>query len=439
MPRSKGSKFVDWFRSASPYIHVHRGRTFVVQFDDAAVQSEDFINLVHDLALLHSLGVRLVIVFSTGNMVAGRAAQAGLEARFHAGQRVTDAKYLEVVTGAAGQMLIEIQARLSMGLANTPMSNAEVRVTSGNFVTARPIGVVDGVDLEFTGTVRNIDAKSIRTNLEGHEIVLIPPVGYSVTGEAFSLEARELAAQLAVEIGADKLIYLMEGEGIAGPNGKLLRELTREEAADALKKLDPQSGQADYLKQAVFACAKGVRRVHIIDRRIDGAILRELFTRDGIGTMVSLASFDEIRRATAADISGILELIEPLEQDGTLVERTHENLELEIEHYMVLVRDGVIIGCAALHPFPGDASAELACLAVHPDYHERGRGELLLTIAEKEAQRSRAKQLFVLTTRAEHWFLERGFVETTVEKLPVERQQFYNYQRNSKVLVKKLG
>jgi amino-acid N-acetyltransferase len=439
MPRSKGSRFVDWFRSASPYIHVHRGRTFVVQFDDAAVQSEDFINLVHDLALLHSLGVRLVVVFSADKLIATRAAQAGLEARHHTGLRIIDEKYLEIVTGAAGKLLIEIQARLSMGLANTPMSNAEVRVTSGNFVTARPIGVVDGIDLEFTGTVRNIDAKSIRTNLEGHEIVLIPPVGYSVTGEAFSLESRELAAHLAVEIAADKLIYLMEGEGIANSNGRLLRELTREEAAETLKKMDPQSVATDYLKQAVFACGKGVRRVHIVDRRVDGAILRELFTRDGIGTMVSVTSFDEIRRATPADISGILELIEPLEQDGTLVPRTRENLELEIDHYLVLVRDGVIIGCAALHPFAGDASAELACLAVHPDYHERGRGELLLTIAEKEAQRARVKQLFVLTTRAEHWFLERGFVETAVEKLPVERQQLYNYQRNSKVLVKKLG
>lgn len=438
MPRSKGSRFVDWFRSASPYIHVHRGRTFVVQLEDAAVQSEDFINLVHDLALLHSLGVRLVIVFAAGSLIGARAAAAGLEPRFHGGQRITDEHYLEVVKGAAGQMLIEIQARLSMGLANTPMSNAEVRVTSGNFVTARPIGVVDGVDLEFSGTVRNIDVKSIRTNLDGHEIVLIPPVGYSVTGEAFSLEAHELAAQLAVEIGADKLIYLMEGEGIAGANGKLLRELTREEAADLLQKTASGAEQAGYLRQALLACGKGVQRVHLIDRRVDGAILRELFTRDGMGTMISLTSFDELRRATAADISGILELIEPLEQDGTLVERSRENVELDIDHYTVLVRDGVIIGCAALYPFPGDAAAELACLVVHPEYHERGRGEQLLTMAEKEAQRAKAKQLFVLTTRAEHWFLERGFVETAMDKLPVQRQQLYNFQRNSKVLVKKL-
>lgn len=438
MPRSKGSKFVDWFRSASPYIHVHRGRTFVVQFDDVAVQSEDFINLVHDLALLHSLGVRLVIIFGTRSSVAEGVRQSGIESRHHRGLRITDKQSLEIVKGAAGRLLIEIQARLSMGLANTPMSNAEVRVTSGNFVTARPIGIVDGVDFEFTGAVRNIDVKSIRTNLDGHEIVLIPPVGYSVTGEAFNLEARELAAQLAVEVGADKLIYLMESEGIAAGNGKLLRELTREEAAALLESMDSQSEQAGYLQQAVHACGKGVRRVHLIDRRLDGAILRELFTRDGTGTMISLASFDEIRKATPADISGVLELIEPLEQDGTLVARSRERLELDIDHYTVLVRDGVIIGCAALYPFTGDSAAELACLAVHPDYHERGRGEQLLTVVEKDAQRARAKQLFVLTTRAEHWFLERGFIETAVEKLPVERQRLYNYQRNSKVLVKKL-
>ena len=438
MPRSKGSKFVDWFRAASPYIHVHRGKTFVVQFDDVAVESEDFINLVHDLALLHSLGIRLVIVFGARHSVAERARQSGIESRYHRGLRITDAKVLDIVTGAAGQLLIEIQARLSMGLANTPMSNAEVRVTSGNFVTAKPIGVVDGVDFEFTGAVRNIDVKSIRTNLDGHEIVLLPPVGYSVTGEAFNLEARELAAQVAVELGADKLIYLMEGEGVATPGGKLLRELTREEAAALLDPMDGQTDPAQYLGQAVHACGKGVRRVHIIDRRLDGAILRELFTRDGTGTMVSLSSFDEIRKATPADIGGVLELIEPLQQDGTLVDRSLEKLELDIDHYTVLVRDSVIIGCAALYTFPGNPAAELACLAVHPDYHERGRGEQLLTMVEKDAQRARVKQLFVLTTRAEHWFLERGFVETALENLPVERQRLYNYQRNSKVLVKKL-
>jgi amino-acid N-acetyltransferase len=437
MPRSRGSRFVEWFRSASPYIHVHRGRTIVVHFDDAAVRSDGFVGLVHDLALLHSLGVRVVVVFGAGTLVAERAAAAGLAPRLHAGTRVTDAALLEVVKGAAGQLLIEIQARLSMGLANTPMSNAEVRVTSGNFVTARPAGVVEGVDLEFTGAVRNIDARAIRSNLEGHELVLIPPVGFSVTGEAFVLESRDLAAQLAVEVAAEKLVYLMEGEGITGSSGRLLRELTREEAAALLKDLDEGSEAAEYLRKAVFACGRGVRRVHFIDRRLEGAILRELFTRDGIGTMVSLASFDELRKATPADIPGIDQLIDPLERDGTLVERSRERLEREIEHYTVLVRDGVIIGCAALYPFPPDAAAELACLAVHPDYHERGRGEQLLNAVEKEAQRARIKQLFVLTTRAEHWFLERGFVETTVDALPVERKQLYNYQRNSKVLVKR--
>jgi amino-acid N-acetyltransferase len=432
------SHFVEWFRAASPYIHVHRGRTFVVQFDDEAITAPGFPDLVHDLALLHSLGVRLVLVFGARRSVEELVEGAGIPSRFHEGVRITDAAALEIVKSAAGRLLIEIQARLSMGLANTPMSNAEVRVTSGNFVTAKPLGIVGGVDFEFTGTVRNIDVHSIRTNLDAHEIVLIPPVGFSVTGEAFNLEARALAAQLAVELAADKLIYLMEGEGLVDADGAQLRELTREEAEDLLGGMSAESAGGACLQQAIHACARGVRRVHLIERRVDGAILRELFTRDGAGTMISVASYDELRRATVADISGILELIRPLERDGTLVERSRESLELDIDHYTVLVRDGAIIGCAALYNFPGDGAAELSCLAVDPEYHERGRGEQLLTVAERDAQRNGAKELFVLTTRAEHWFLERGFVETTVDELPVERKQLYNYQRNSKVLVKKL-
>lgn len=434
----KQQRFVDWFRAASPYIHVHRGKTLVVQFDDDAVTSPEFVNLVHDLALLHSLGVRLVLVFDADTLIQTRAEAAGLPSEVHRDTRITSAAELEIVKAAAGQLLIEIQARLSMGLGNTPMSNAEVRVTSGNFVTARPLGIVDGIDFQFTGTVRSIDVRSIQTNLDGHEIVLIPPVGYSVTGEAFSLESTALAAQLAVDLKAEKLIYLMEGEGVPGPNGKLLRQLTQPEAAAVLAAGSTTPEAARYLEQAVAASSRGVKRVHVIDRRRDGAILRELFTRDGIGTMVTLTSFDELRRATAADIAGIVELIRPLELDGTLVERSRERLELEIDHYNVLVRDGAIIGCAALFAFKGEGSAELACLAVHPDYHNGGRGEQLLSAVERDARKAGARQIFVLTTRAEHWFLERGFTEATVESLPLQRQQLYNFQRNSKVLVKKI-
>jgi len=435
---AKQQRFVDWFRAASPYIHVHRGKTLVVQFDDDAVTSPEFVNLVHDLALLHSLGVRLVLVFDADTLIKARAEGAGLTSQVHRDTRITSAAELEIVKAAAGQLLIEIQARLSMGLGNTPMSNAEVRVTSGNFVTAKPLGIVDGIDFMFTGTVRSIDVRSIQTNLEGHEIVLIPPVGFSVTGEAFSLESTALAAQLAVDLKAEKLIYLMEGEGVPGPSGKLLRQLTQPEAAAVLAAGSTTPDAARYLEQAVSASTRGVKRVHIIDRRRDGAILRELFTRDGIGTLVTLTSYDEIRRATAADIAGIVEIIRPLEQDGTLVERSRERLELDIDHYTVLVRDGAIIGCAALYAFKADATIELACLAVDPEYHKGGRGEQLLNAAERDARKLGAKQIFVLTTRAEHWFLERGFTESNVETLPMQRKELYNYQRNSKVLVKKL-
>jgi amino-acid N-acetyltransferase len=433
----ESTQFISWFRSAAPYIRVHRGRTFVIQFDDDAVTSDGFIDLVHDLALLNSLGIRLVLVYSTRHSIEARLEDHHIESRYHHGMRVTDARAMDYVKDAAGKLRIEIEARLSTGLGNTPMSNADVRVTSGNFVAAKPLGIIDGVDYLYTGEVRGIDTDSIRAKLDAHEIVLIPPLGYSVTGETFNLGAGALAAKLAVALQADKLIYLMEGGSLKDGEGELVSQMTQLQAEAQLKTMTEGEG-ADYyyLRHAVDASAGGVDRVHLIERNIEGAILQELFTRDGVGTMISGVAYDVIRKAEVGDIAGILELIVPLEKQGILVARSREKLELEIEHFTVMLRDGVIVGTGALYPFAGEAAAELACLAVHPDYHNHGRGEELLHELEKEAGKLGVKKIFVLTTHAEHWFREQGFNASSVDELPVERKQLYNYQRNSKVLMK---
>jgi len=432
------SQFVKWFRAATPYIHVHRNKTFVIKFDDDAVHSDGFNYLIHDLALLNSLGIQLVLVYGTRASIEKLLHSEKLSLEYHKGMRVTTAAVMEYVKEATGTLRIEIEAKLSMGLGNTPMSNAGLRVCSGNYVTAKPLGILDGIDFQYTGEIRSIDTDAIFAKLAANEIVLVPPIGYSTTGEVFNLSADKLASSLAIHLRADKLIYLMEAEGLMDSDGRLIRQLILEEARILMADTDEAIAIHSYLDAAINACAGGVQRAHLIDRRNDGAILQELFTRDGSGTMISNSPYDVIRPAGIDDINGILELLEPLERQGVLVERSREKLELEIDHFTVMERDGVIIACAALYPFTAEHTAEFACLAVHPDYNNEGRGEQLLSLLENAAVKRKFKSIFVLTTHAEHWFLEHGFASATLHDLPVERKGLYNFQRNSKVLIKQL-
>ena len=431
--------FVEWFRGAAPYINAHRGRTFVVEIDGESTADPRFRDIVHDLALLRSLGIDLVVVHGARSRVEQRLETQGLAPGHAAGERVTDIETLAAVKEAIGAAHVELEALLSMGVANSPMAGARVRVAAGNFITARPIGIREGVDYEHSGEVRRIDGEAIRQRLAAGAIVLAPPLGYSPTGEIFSLRAEAVATAIATEMGAAKLVFLLDGPGVTDDGDTLVRELTVEEAS-ALSAHRAHRGDAlaRRLRQSIQACRNGVDRVHIIDRRIDGSLLLELFTRDGVGTMVNADAYDSIRRATIDDIGGILELIRPLEESGSLVRRSREKLESEIAHFNVVERDGAVIACAAMYPFPENGLAELACLAVDDAYRRSQFGERLLTLAEREARSAGARRLFVLTTRAAHWFRERGFIEADLSILPDERQVLYNYQRLSRVLVRSL-
>ncbi len=432
------SQFIDWFRAASPYIHVHRGKTFVVQFNDAGIDGKIFTHLVHDLALLNGLGIRLVLVYGARHSIESHLHSKGITSNYHRGLRVTDHATIDYVKQVVGRLRFDIEAKFSMGLGNTPMSNAEVKISAGNYVTARPLGVIDGVDYQFTGQVRSIHVDSIQNDLEQGEIVLISPLAYSTTGEVFNLSADALAAELAVALGADKLIYLLDINELQGVTHKTIDQLTQVEAGMLLEKFAADSDTRRYLHTAIESCEQGVQRVHLLNQVYDGVILQELFSRDGSGTMISTSTYDEIRPANSDDIARVIELIEPLEREGVLVERSREKFELEIDHFTLMIRDGVIIACAALYPFAQEKVAELACVVVHPDYHNGGRGLELLNILEVQARKLHIRSLFVLTTQAEHWFLELGFAESSIEALPVARQALYNYQRNAKVLVKEL-
>ena len=435
--------FVEWFRRAAPYINTHRGRTFVVEIGGESIDDPRLHGTVHDLALLHSLGMDLVVVHGARPWIERRIAAQGLVPHRAGSVSVTDAGTLGAVKEAVGAAHVELEALLSMGVANSPTAGTGVRVASGNFVTARPVGIRDGVDFEHTGEVRRIDVEAIRQHLAGGAIVLVSPLGYSPTGEIFHLRAGEVATAVATEMRAAKLVFLRDRPGVLDPEGKLVRELTFEEAkalaADLRRAGDSRDDDlGSLLRYSIHACRNGVSRVHVIDRRTDGALLLELFSRDGVGTMINADVYDSIRRATIDDVGGILELIRPLEESGALVRRSREKLETEISHFSVVERDGAVVACAAMYPYPEDRLAELACLAVDGAYRGGQYGERLLDLAGREARAAGAERLFVLTTQASHWFRERGFVEAGHSALPRERRGLYNFQRRSRVLVRAL-
>ena len=441
--------FVSWFRSATPYIHAFGGRTFVIAFGGEVVDEKQFVALSHDLNLLASLEVRLVLVHGARPQIEQRLKRAKLTPAFHNGLRVTDDEAMEAVKEANGAIRVDIEALLSMGLVNSPMAGADIRVASGNFVTAKPLGVRDGVDLQHTGEVRKVDAISIKKRLNDGELVLLSPLGYSPTCEAFNLSLEDVAVSAAIALDADKLIFLMDSQGVYNLRGELLREMTAEKAKNLLKNVhnSAQNNEAPvnfsddvnyYLPAAVRACEQGVARTHLISRHIDGAIIQELFTLEGIGTMVTELSLETMRQANIDDVGGILKLIEPLESEGVLVRRGRERIEMEIDHFYVMEHDNRTIGCAAIYPFATESMAEFACLAIDPQYRGGGRGDKLFNYCQNQAKALGFKQLFCLTTRTEHWFLERGFIEGSIEKLPAEKQKMYNFQRKSKVFIKKL-
>ena len=433
-------KFVQWFRAAAPYIHAFRGRTFVIAFGGEVMSEARFVGLNHDLNLLAALGVRLVVVHGARAQIDAKLKEIGHKTSYVRGLRVTDDITLAIAKEASGRLRVEIEALLSMGLPNSPMAGADIRVSSGNFVTAKPIGILDGVDLQHTGEVRKIDVAAISDRLKFGELVLLSPLGYSATGEIFNVALESIAEAVAVAVGAEKLIFMMDKPGATNKRGNLLRELTPMQARKLLNRKDSSlDGDARfYLPCAVRACEQGVKRAHLISRHADGALLQELFTHQGVGTMIAPDPVENLRDAKITDIGGILALIEPLEADGTLVKRSRDLLEMEVGRFAVLDHDGMIIGCAALYPFAEEQAAELACLVVHPEFRGRDSGERLLEAMEQRARRKRFKQLFVLTTRAEHWFVEHGFAEVDVEQLPAQKRGMYNYQRRSVVLTKKL-
>ncbi|NCI79711.1 amino-acid N-acetyltransferase [Acinetobacter kanungonis] len=436
-------QYVHWFRHSAPYINAHRNKTFVIMFDGEAVQHENFQHIIHDIALLNSLGIRLILVHGARQQINQNLNSSGLSTPFHQHRRITTRESLGCVMNAVGSIRLQIEALLSMGLANSPMYGARIDVVSGNFITAKPYGIRDGIDFQLTGEVRSVDTDAIQKHLQQHNIVMLGPVGYSTTGEVFNLPAEEVATKTAISLKADKLIFLGKQHGLQNAQGQLQREITPQRLDQYIaQSQDTNPELAQQLRNAQIASLKGVHRVHLISYTYDGALLEELFTRDGSGTLVTDAHYEDVRIANIQDVGGLINLLRPLEEDGILVYRSRERLETEIEQFAVIERDGMILACAALYPIPAQEnelrSAEIACVAVHPSYRKSNRGSQILHYLEDKARSLGIQQLFVLTTRTAHWFLEHGFETANVDELPNARQALYNYQRNSLVFKKRI-
>jgi amino-acid N-acetyltransferase len=450
MPRSMSlvfpHTFVPWFRAVAPYIHAYRGKTFVVAMAGELIAAGKLHTFVQDLSILHAMGIKLVLVHGFRPQVSEQLAAKGHVSRFSHGTRITDPVALDAAQEAAGQLRFEIEAAFSQGLPNTPMANATVRVVSGNFLTARPVGIVDGVDFMHSGLVRRVDQAAIRRAIDIGALVLLSPFGFSPTGEAFNLTMEEVATSTAIALQADKLVFMTEIAGIHEVTGDaesaIDTELALADAKRLLAALPTPSQPTDtafYLRHCVMACEGGVERSHILPFAADGALLLEVFTHDGIGTMVVDEKLESLREATSDDVGGILQLIEPFERDGTLVRRERTEIERDIASYTVIEHDGIIFGCAALMPYPEARTAEMAALTVSPLSQGQGDGERILKRIEQRAKAMGLDSLFVLTTRTMHWFIKRGFAQVDPDWLPEARKRKYNWDRRSQVLVKKLG
>lgn len=437
--------FVPWFRAVAPYMHAYRGKTFVVGMTGELIAAGKLNAYAQDLAILHAMGVKLVLVHGFRPQVNEQLAAKGKVPRFSHGQRITDAVALDCAQEAAGQLRFEIEAAFSQGLPNTPMANATVRMVSGNFLTARPVGIVDGVDFMHSGVVRRVDAAAMRKAIDIGALVLLSPFGFSPTGEAFNLTMEDVATSTAIALGADKLLFLTEVAGIRerpdDPQSTIDTELALADAKRLLASLPPPAAPTDtafYLQYCVRACEGGVERSHILPFATDGALLMEVFTHDGIGTMVVDEKLESLREATADDVGGILQLIEPFERDGTLVRRERTEIERDISNYTVIEHDGIIFGCAALYPYPESRIGEMAALTVAPMVQGQGDGERILKRIEQRARAMGLDSIFVLSTRTMHWFIKRGFVQIDPDRLPEARKKKYNWDRRSQVLMKKL-
>jgi amino-acid N-acetyltransferase len=452
--------FVEMFRSSANYIASHRNSLVIYHIpgDLMDERPDTFRDLMNDISLTWLLGMRIVIVAGCKYQVEKRLQQRNS----HKGMVVTDPESLRIVKEEAGYVRFEVERQLaralkgSRGGGNNVAEGGEGNVVSGNFYSAQPFGVLDGVDYKFSGFVRKMETDKIQQVLKNKDIVLLTTLGFSPTGEVFNVNSEYLASFAGGALNASKLIYFLENDvamrhKVHGTNiphlrvndGQKLLQLSgvRTETKGFVYLDDCPYNQAerDFLVKmgwGMHALQNGVKRVHLISPE-NGALLQELYTRDGAGTMVSGDLYDGILGATVRDVTAIHDLITPLVEKGTLVERTKATLERDIDQYHVYTRDGLIVACGQLKMFE-NGYAEIGCLVVNPSYRAKGRGDAMLGYLERLCVQNGASIVFVLSTQTMEWFIERGFDQVSVDMLPPSRQATYNHVRASKIYMKRI-
>lgn len=425
------SVFVRDFREAAPYIHYLRGKTLVIGLSSALLEPAGLRALAADINLLASLGVKLVLVHGSRRQISAIDEAAGRTPRYHDNRRITDEAALSAAKQACGALRADIEAALSAGMNQSPQRGRRLIIASGNYVSARPYGIINGTDMGYTGRVRKVDAEAIRRHLE-HSVVLISPLGASLGGQTYNLSMTDIARDTAVALEAEKLIFLIEQAGITDGAGNLISNLSAPDARAMLEQGRVAANQTRVLEAAIHAVENGVARSQILSGVADGGLIGELFTRNGTGTSLAKAPFMHIRAAQSGDIPHIITLIRPLEESGVLLKRSREYLEDRIHEFCVLEHDRHIYGCAALKNY--GTAAELACLVVSPDAQDGGYGERLLEHITQQARRQQIDTLFALTTHTGDWFAERGFQTASPEELPESRlAEYRDSGRQSKI------
>jgi len=410
------------------YVPRFRERIFIVAIDGDVVASENFGNILLDLAVLRSLNIRVVLVHGAAWQIEQLATRRGVAISNSDGTGITDEPTLEISIDAS----IRITNEIMQGL-----TSVDLRAVCSNAIIAHPFGIRGGVDYAHTGKVERIDVNALRLYLNEGMIPVIPPLGFDGEGKTFRVNSDNIAVEIAEALRATKIIYLMSEDGVC-IDGKIIPQLSIAEAEEILKRHKLNPNLSSKIEYGARACRNNLPRVHLINGLVNEALLSEVFSHDGIGTMIYSNEYQQIRRIYKKDVRSVMTLIRQSINNEELIRRTRADIIARIDDYWVLEIDRTFMGCVAVHCYPEEKKAELACLYVAKDSEGQGYGRKLMAFAEKLAAEKGMEQIFALSTQAFAYFQQKGgYREVSADHLPDKRKELYlASNRRSKILIK---